>query len=571
MHEDVDRVATSGEPQTPDWVDAFFPSTYDLHPLPRLIEAAFRVFAETMPNGDMPRMPGKTSRADREALVEAYGDLPEQYCSDPESLIASIARDFFAGAVNWRTPDLQYNLGAAVNAVAAAAYSTALDVNVYLINDGLAGNAIQAEEAVGRALTGLAGVPAGRGHAVFTFGGTGTVTYALKMGIAKAAPMAAREGVPQNAVVAITEDAHFSHLSAVDWVGLGTDCLLVLPAGEGRRTQVQAAGKMLREALASGRLLVAIVVNGGTTYDHTVDDIAAFVELRDNLVAEFNLPYVPHIHVDSVVGWNWLVFAGYDFAMNPLDINAESVSRLESQYMRVREVRRADSWGVDFHKGAGACPIDCSAFVVNERSDLLRLSRGNAGITSMHQLAEQFSVDSPADYTLETSRAGGKAIAAIAALHSMGREGYRWAIANLVSNALLFRKVIHSTADMVVLNDYSLGYQSMIRLYPPNLAKDPRRVLELQESTQEVAEFSRMTNDYMLAFFKWDDATRMSGDSPGVVYSFSRQFVVSPSGVPISGLKIYPTSPRTTADSALAAARLLIERKAKFDECVGLG
>ena len=85
-----------------------------------------------------------------------------------------------AGAVNWRCPELQYNLGAAVNVVAAAMYAVSLDVNVYLINDGLAGNVVAAEAAVSSILADLTAVDLQRAYGLFTFGGTGTMAYGIK-------------------------------------------------------------------------------------------------------------------------------------------------------------------------------------------------------------------------------------------------------------------------------------------------------------------------------------------------------------------------------------------------------
>jgi hypothetical protein len=61
-----------------------------------------------------------------------------------------------AGTTLWRCPELQYNIGAAVNVAAAAAYALALDANVFLISDGQAGNAVLAEHAVAAILADLA-------------------------------------------------------------------------------------------------------------------------------------------------------------------------------------------------------------------------------------------------------------------------------------------------------------------------------------------------------------------------------------------------------------------------------
>lgn len=126
-------------------------------------------------------------------------------------LVRSVSADLLAGTTAWRCPDLQYNIGAAVNVAAAAVYALALDLNVFLISDGQVGNAVLAEQAVAAILADLAGLPQDQAHGPFTFAGTGTIAYAIKTGIRKAAPESVRDGLPSDVHIVVTEDAHFSH------------------------------------------------------------------------------------------------------------------------------------------------------------------------------------------------------------------------------------------------------------------------------------------------------------------------------------------------------------------------
>ena len=497
--------------------------------------------------------------------MTVYGALPHGPEPNPHLLVRRMTADLLAGAVNWRCADLQYNLGAAVNVVAAALYALALDVNVYLINDGLAGNVLVAENAVGRILSDLAGLGKGQAHGVFVFGGTGTMAYAIKAGLRKSAPESARTGLPSGVKLLVTEDAHFSHATAADWLGVGCDDLLVVPAGPDRRSRLDEAEQLLRDALEGGHLVPTILVNGGTTYDHAIDDISGFVRLRDQLVVDYRLPYFPHVHVDSVVGWAWLMFGRYDFQTNPLGVESEALEMLHRQHRRISDLRYADSWGVDFHKGVGGCPIDCSVVMFNDRADLVRLSKGDGPTAAIHQLAEEFSSESPVDYTLETSRAGGKALAALASLHSLGQSGYRALLANLIENTVLFRATVGRQDGMSVLNPYALGYQTMVRLHPPGVTMEPDRHREMEASDSETSALVARGNRYLKAFFAWDNSTRMDVNGGGVVYSFSRKYIRTPSGTDISGLKFYPTSPRITRDHVLDAVDLLCRRKAQFD------
>lgn len=542
-----------------------FPDRYASNPFPKYCETVFQSLAELMPNADLPRVPGWSNPSNYSKLIEGYSLLPFSPATDPQKIISEIAKDFLAGAVNWRCPELFYNLGAAVNVSAAAIYALALDVNVYLINDGLAGNCVLAESAVANILSQLADVLRERSYGVFTFGGTGTNFYAIKVGTRKFKPDSGKTGLPQNIKIAITDDAHFSHATAIDWSGIGTDNIIVLKADAERRTDLKNADKQLRTAFEAGYSIPSILINGGTTYDHTIDDIEGFVALRSRLVEDYKLSYVPHLHIDSVVGWAWLVFKDYDFVVNPLEINDDTLPLLQKQFRRISQIKLADSWGVDFHKGVGACPVDCSMVMMNDRADLLRLSKNGNPITSIHQVADDFSYESPVEYTLETSRAGGKALAALAAFRTLGQQGYQSLIANLMEITVLFRKEISRNPNMSVLNDYALGYQTMIRLFPPEFKGDVRCKLEMTTNSAEVGIFVSQVNKYLKDFFTWDNSTRMDINGGGIVYSFSKKFVKTPSGVDISGLKFYPVSPLINAEHIYISVEKLKSQKYHFD------
>jgi len=235
-----------------------FPTSYAHSLFPVMCADAFDTMAELMPDGDLPRVPGWRGVVDYEALVARYGKLPDNPKVDPRAIVRSMSADLFAGTTVWRCAQLQYNIGAALNVVAAAMYALALDLNVYLISDGQAGNAVLAEQSVGTILADLSGVPAERAHGLFTFGGTGTIAYALKAGIRKCAPTLVQSGIPADTDVMITEDAHFSHQTVCDWLGIGADRLIVVPADSAdRRSDLGAAERLLRERIESGSRVAA--------------------------------------------------------------------------------------------------------------------------------------------------------------------------------------------------------------------------------------------------------------------------------------------------------------------------
>lgn len=281
--------------------------------------------------------------------------------------------------------------------------------------------------------------------------------------------------------------------------------------------------------------------------------------MRDKLVEEYGLSYKPHIHVDSVIGWAWLVFKDYDFEKNALEITPEALLLLKNQYERISQVKLADSWGIDFHKGLGATPASSSMIIVNNFEDIALLSKKVSSKTEIHHLADEFSSYSPADYTLETTRAAGAALAALVSLRVLGLDGIRRNLANLVEQTILMRKLIAASNDMFTLNAASDGFVTMVRFLVPG--RNTRDIFEYSPS--ELAE----DNNYLNAFFKWDKEARIN-KGIGVEYSVSSSYVKAAGGVGVAAIKLYPTSPHFNAESASKMVQTLVSQKRIFDMTV---
>src|SRR5262245_42825355 len=65
---------------------------------------------------------------------------------------------------------------------------------------------------------------------VFTFGGTGTNLYGVKIGLEKALPGAMKAGVREGAVVFASDVSHYCRLNITGWLGLGTDNVVTIPS-----------------------------------------------------------------------------------------------------------------------------------------------------------------------------------------------------------------------------------------------------------------------------------------------------------------------------------------------------
>lgn len=545
-------------------IKKLFPVEYKENLLPKFLDSFFRVLDKKI-NKNSARILGKYGKEVYKELIEKYSILPKE-CQDPIKKCNEIVADLFSGVPRWRSPYLQYNVGAPPNTAAVAIYSLALDENIYNINDGLAGNALVGEQAVTKILANLAGIKT-KAQGLFTFGGTATNLYALKIGIKKAFPDSSKKGTPKNIKIMITKDSHFSHLVSADWLGIGTDNVVIIEANPDRSSNLNDAEKKMREIFKKGNRLATIIINGGTTYNHTVDDIKSFVKLRNKIVKDFSLPYKPHLHVDTVIGWVWLMFKDYDFVKNELNIDREALQKIKKQYHKLSYLKYVDSWGADFHKGVGCCPIPCSIIMFNNMADLNFLSKKEGSFIDMHQLAPEFSFTSPADFTLETSRPGGAVLAALASIHTLGINGYRRNLANLVELSLFTKKLLSNYDDVIVFNKDSLGYVTMVGFYPPELKKSQKKSFNICKNNKKFKEVIEIVNKYTKEFFNWDYKNRMLNNL-GVEYSFSSGYMELSEGLRISAVKLYPVSPHINKTHVKRAVEIIIKQKMLFDKRV---
>lgn len=530
-----------------------FPLSYDDDRFSFTISKIKKELSNKLKMADSARYSGDYTEKEYLKLSEEYSKLSDNG-EEHVGFLSKLVNDLFSGVPRWRSPKIMYNICAASNLAASVAYTLGLEDNIHNVNNGLSGNTLVAEKSVVSILSKLADIKS-KPYGLFTFGGTSTNLYAIKMGIKKCHPESSFTGMDDKTKVLLTEDCHFSHASNADWLGVGLDNVVTIEANRDRTSNVDDFRTKASQILKSGFRIGAIILNGGTTYGHTIDDIEAFVQVRDQLVIDHNLGYKPHIHIDSVIGWSWLVFRGYNFEENELEIEKATLQKIKLQYERISKINKADSWGVDFHKGIGSTPAVSSMIVANSFEDISMLSKKASFKTEIHQLAQEFSSYSPIDYTLETTRASGSALAALTTLHVLGLNGLRRNLANLVEQTTYMRSLVEQQTDIVVVNNESNGFVTMIRLLPPGIQRKG-----IYEYTNEE---NLLINRYLNNFFKWDKTGRIDkGD--GVEYSVSSSYLKINSSS-IAAIKLYPTSPHFSKTDALEAVNTISDQKERFD------
>ena len=356
----------------------------------------------------------------------------------------------------------------------------------------------------------------------------------------------------------ITEKAHFSHKTVGDWLGIGVDRLIQVNSDEESRSIIDDAEAKARSIIEKGGILAGFQINGGPFYDFAVDDIGAFVGLRDKLVKEYKLPFSPHIHVDSVITWIWLMFNGYDFELNPLKIPLEILPTIKKQFERIYQIRRADSWGVDFHKGLGGCPTPCGLFVSNNKNELLLLSKKEKGIDT-HHLGNDWSLEDPSDITLETSRSAGEALSAVGSLMSMGKNGFRRFLANQIFYTKIFRDLISAENDFLVGNPHSLGFNTMVLISPSNKKMVWKEFLKLAEDDSALLD---RANEETKSFYEF--CLKSGGNIKRLGCSFSKSFYKTKTGKSVSGLKYCFVSPHMDFSSVKEEVEKIKKQLADF-------
>lgn len=369
---------------------------------------------------------------------------------------------------------------------------------------------------------------------LFTFGGTGTTLYGVKLGLEKACPDTFQQGLREPAFILCSDRAHYAGLSVASWLGIGTNQVIQIPTTPENEMRPCLLESHARQILKDGGKIAAIIATMGTTDAFGLDDLAAIYEIRNRLVDEFQLDYIPHIHADAVIGWAWSVFNDYDFQANPLGFRPRTVRALAGTRRRMQHLGLADSIGIDFHK-TGFTPYVSSLILVKDTHDLRLISRSQDTTPYLFQSGSYH----PGKYTLETTRSGCGPMAALANLRLFGKDGLRSLLGHLVSMAEVLREQLEGHASTTVLNGGNFGPVTLFRVYPEGV--DTFAVPKREREDASFRSQLKANNDYNRKVFELIQADALQGQ--GVVISLTDCYRESDYGEPIVALKSYILSP----------------------------
>jgi L-2,4-diaminobutyrate decarboxylase len=369
---------------------------------------------------------------------------------------------------------------------------------------------------------------------VFTFGGTATLLYAIRMGIEKCLPGTMRTGLTEQPVILCSDKAHYATSTAAAWLGIGLDNVIKIPSNDENEIRPCLLESELRRVLKEGRPVAAIVATMGTTDAFGLDDLEGMREIRDDMVREFSLDYTPQLHADAVIGWAWSVFNDYDVHANPQQFPDRTLRAIAGTIRRIRHLHLADSIGVDYHK-TGFAPYISSAFFCLDNRDLQLLARDQSQTPYLFQSGTY----NPGKYTLETSRSGCGPMAALGSLLLLGRCGLQSLLGHLVTMAETLRDRLSAQASITVMNPDNFGPVTLFRVYPDGV--DTFEMPRLERTDARHTEDVRRHNDYNRRLFQIVHDEALTGD--GIVISMTDCYDESAVGEPIAALKSYIMSP----------------------------
>jgi glutamate/tyrosine decarboxylase-like PLP-dependent enzyme len=387
---------------------------------------------------------------------------------------------------------------------------------------------------------------------VFTFGGTGTLLYAARIGLEKACPGSMKSGIREPAVIVASKCAHYACRTIAGWMGLGEDSFIEVPSSPANEVRTNLLESTCREALKSGQKIAMIVATMGTTDAFGLDDLANICDMRDRMVEEFSLDYVPHIHADAVIGWAWSVFNDYDFDQNPQGFQPRTVRSLAGTQRRISQLHLSDSLGIDFHK-TGFTPYTSSLFLSKSGDDLELVARDSEAMPYLFKSGKYH----PGKYTLETSRSGAGPMAALGNLLLLGRDGLQALLGHLVTMAESLAEHLEGHAATTVLNSENFGPVTLFRVYPSEI--DTFTISKREMTDPTAREILQKHNEYNRRIFAEIQAEALQGR--GVVLSLTDCYRKTDYGEPVVALKSYIMSP--FSDEEYVAAVLESVRKAR--------
>ncbi len=477
--------------------------------------------------------------------------ISEEPC-DADDLFENIA-GFFSDSINWKSARAMLNVTppAVISGVAASSIVSLLNPNG--VWDIASGRLLELEQNLSKYFSDLIGWEESNGF--FTFGGTSTNLYGIKLGLNKANENAASQGtIGADNVVFSNNEGHSCHVSVCNWLGIGTENCIRMKNNASGEVDFDSLINGIEKAILDGKKVACIVLNGGSNFDGVIDPIGRVSEKLVKLKNKYSLDYLPHIHVDSVLGWVYLLFKEYNFVENPLNISEQILATIKKSVDEISELEYADSMGIDFHK-TGYCSYLSSMFISKNKKDWAHFS-GGEDIFS-HQSFDRGKYQ-PGKFTLETSRPLNGAVSAYITLNALGLNGVRKVIVGLYEASLNLKKKLSQDECFVIGNMNPQNWATIFMVSRDKRKKSLSDFMGLDEVEL------KKHNDLQKEFYNY--VMDKSNDDDRWLLGFASSYKKTQKGFSIAGLKSYPMSPYFTKEKADELSVWLHKKREDFLE-----
>ncbi|MHA1297963.1 MAG: pyridoxal phosphate-dependent decarboxylase family protein [Candidatus Helarchaeota archaeon] len=496
----------------------------------------------------------------RENIDHLYKSAQKSKIPEKISNIEQIIKDileYCKGMYNWSHQNAQMNVIGPPPISGIIAKIASCIVNANLVSDEYSHKFSLAEIEAVSMLSNLIGWDSAKSGGVFTFGGTGTILYGMKIGLEKCSPDTIKKGINEKIRVFASDCAHYTKINCTQWLGIGTDNLVILPTSQHNDMLLEVLDEKLREAIEEDYKIACIIATEGSTDAFGIDNLKGIVSIRDKIVKDYNLTYSPHIHADAVIGWIWSVFSDYDFEANPLGFQEHTLASLVATSKLIKDLSLSDSIGIDFHK-TGYAPYISSLFLTKNRDDLHLISRDNAVMPYLYQTGNYH----PGIFTLECSRDASGPINAISNLKLLGKEGYRVIIGHVVEMAEILRKKLEEFDFIDVLNDYNYGSVTLFRVYPAGIKARVQYQKELKDPSY--SKDLEKYNKYNRKIFDYTNSKAYKGEGVALSITESYRLTTYEPSLEIVAIKSFIMSPFTNKTSIEKVIEQILEAREKI-------
>ena len=500
----------------------------------------------------------KAARIDNN-FTEKYADILEREILPHNGISVDEVYDSLAhysqGLIRWSHPGAMINVNppASIPSVAAASYFSLYNPNG--AQDMSSGYLLVTELAVVKMISQLADIDYRKSGGIFTFGGKSTNLHGVKHGLQRIDPSFSKTGLSGDIVVFSSTQGHPCHSEVCGWLGIGEDNCIRIGTDNLGVIDVNELKRQMEQTIESGKKIATIVLNGATTIQMTIDPIRKISKMRDDLVKKYKLEYVPRIHVDSVIGWAWLFFKEYNFDQNPLNIGQSALIKIKAQTEAIKDIKYADSFGVDFHK-TGYCSYLSSLYITKDRSELYAQGSVNKNVPYDEM---EYGNYSPFQYTLELSRSLAAPISAYVNLKTFGAEGYQKLIGGLMDTSEYFKDILEETKRFEVINRKDSN--GFVTLFVARNEEGAASFFDLGSlNIEEIRDFGQ----YNYRFYLYLLEKQKTGECTFSV-DYSTGYHSLSNGMKIGVLKAYPMSPYFDREHADLIKEELLKHLHIFD------